>query len=327
MKPHCTRALIGALLLSSAGMPAGEAGYGEFWATMAGLVARNLPGAGAEAYDEPTDGESIDLALLRYQTGHIDHIEEPADPDERPPTVMREGVITVYERIRFQADRVDLWQSPLADGHQRLWPERVVVVPGPKGPEADRVHLDSRETGLSTVNFRVLLRPRKIVVERLPWPGGSEPVRFRVTLDEIGWFRGSVPRGERWVPVVIWGERLVLDLRATVEGEEITDPRLEAFHLVGRDGGPRAVVEFWDTEDRLRVRSDRLTIHFNASGRFRGFTAGGNTTSAGLPKDAEPPAVDEHGRLDGPLPEEEGDPLFERFQPLPARPEDDDDQR
>ena len=75
---------------------------------------------------------------------------------ETPPGRLQGGVTMRYEALRIAANRFDFWQLPLKsypDG--RSWPRRAYLEPGAAGPEAGRVHIDTRQTALPSMNVKV----------------------------------------------------------------------------------------------------------------------------------------------------------------------------
>ena len=88
---------------------------------------------------------AIDLVTL--SAGTMKLRQRPADI-ETPSISLVDGVLAYYEQNRFHAGTVDIWLSPLAPGGQ-AYPDRIDILPGPDGPEPDRVHIDTRHTILS----------------------------------------------------------------------------------------------------------------------------------------------------------------------------------
>jgi hypothetical protein len=251
----------------------------------------SIPDPRQEAEADPSGSlelpDGVDPALLGLSPEGVP--EEQPDPD-RPPGQLLGGVEIFYEKIRHEADHILQWQSPLVQGAD-AWPDKVRFLPGPDGPEPDRVHLDTRYTELETVNMLALLRPKRITIDRAPWTLGDGPVDYRVVLEELGDFKAEVPRkNKEWLTVTGWGRHLILELRCNVIKGRLADPRLRAVHLVGAashgavDPEHRAWLEIWDPERPSRILSKRISVHFDENGELKGYSTGEDTDLKGIPR-------------------------------------------
>lgn len=199
---------------------------------------------------------------------------------EQAPGSFEGGVTMTYERIRLQADSLLFWQRPLLAGDETAWPLRVLLLPGENGPEADRVHIDTRYSSLPTMNFTGLLRPRRVVIDRAPYAGeSSEPVIFRVLLQDVGHFRGEVRVPNRgWRTVTGYAQHMLIQMHARrLPDGRLSEPMVQAFHLFGgaaQDQEQEAQLTAWGDPAPLSLASSRIGLTFRADGSLERFVAG-----------------------------------------------------
>ncbi|MCS6970520.1 MAG: hypothetical protein RMM29_09160 [Planctomycetota bacterium] len=193
-----------------------------------------------------------------------------------------------YEAITLACARLQYVVSALP-GATRVALAQAALVGGPEG----RVLCDSAATRLPEIPFRGVLRPRQVLVERLPDSTPAQ-LRLRVLAEDLGDIAGEVvtERGAR--PHVAWAERAVLELVAAAADSRLGfgPPRLVALHLYGRPGTgehparPAVVLRLRAapppeaaTAERLRdsplvgMRASGLTmsLHFDEQGRLASY--------------------------------------------------------
>ena len=151
--------------------------------------------------------EGVDLSQLTFEAGLMDILNQDVDLDAPPPIVLADGVSVLFEKMRFQADHVHAWQQTLVPDGQP-WIRRARFLPGPDGPEPERVQIDTRFTEIEGIPFKGVLRPRTILVDQgeprpMPVVDGTpskeypdQIIPYRIVLQDLDWFRAEVLEAE-----------------------------------------------------------------------------------------------------------------------------------
>ena len=220
------------------------------------------------------------------------------------PGRLQGGVTMRYEAIRLQAEHVDFWQRPLAvQEGGRSWPRRVYLMPGANGPEAERVHIDTRQTALPSMNVKGLLRPRRVTVERMPVATTQEAVVFYMLLEEIDQFKVQI-RGARgiWQTVTGKADYLLIELHAQQLAAGLGDPQVAAIHLMAQQNergrvatADRVQLTYWHPSRPARINSHLVSLYFDANGQHQRMASGKDTTVDFLAAGSEIPSGSVYG--------------------------------
>ncbi len=215
------------------------------------------------------------------------------------PNDLHGGVHVWYGGAHLFADHIHWVQTPVPPG-DRLWLERLNVMPGPAGPDPERILLDSTAAVLVGLGFRGRLRPRSLVATRLASdPGMPGVIRWQVVLDQPGWFAGDLNLDGAWVPHGGWAHTIAVDLTARADGGAL---RCRGIHLYGKpasDGEPavrcrldrlrtavrpaEALADQPPTAAEFALEGSAISILFSELGVFDGLTPTGATTMYGSP--------------------------------------------
>lgn len=229
---------------------------------------------------------------LDYQGGNL--ALAPGAPND-----LRGGVHAWYGGAHLFADRIHWIQTAIAPS-ERLWLERLEILPGPAGPDPERVLLDSTEAVLIGLGFRGRLRPQSVMARRLDADAGLPGViRWQVVLDQPGWFTGDLNLDGEWIPHGGWAHSIAIDLTARDDGGAL---RCRAIHLYGRPASgdepavrcrldrlrtavhpAEALAQQAPTAAEFALEGTAISIHFSELGIFDGLTPSGATTMYGSP--------------------------------------------
>jgi hypothetical protein len=150
-----------------------------------------------------------------------------------------------------------------------------------------------------TINFRGLLRPRQLLVERQPIdPARPNTLVYRITIPGLRDFKGSLlkqpPTGTTdnrpavWVPCIGYSDMAELMVEADVRDGSLHDPRIRRITLIApasmdAAGKDHVMLEIHDPEYPGRVISKgRIILEFGADGRIGEQHAEGYTMIRGL---------------------------------------------
>jgi len=262
-------------------------------------------GVSASAGEGGGSAVVIDPALLTVTAGKAIHLpnSEREDEEPLPPGRLEGGVDILYEKIRLASHFLHFWQTPIVEGGRRHISRAVFESggEGEPGPEPGRIHIDTRRSQLDSINYRGLLRPSRLTIERQTLDQETSTVSYRIALPDLGEFKGYLLRGrdERgrkvWIPLVGWGDRVEIDMVADYDGKALADPRVRKIRLLAppaEDEKVRryALLEIYDTdpEHRVRLTSPEIAITFDDLGQIRDYKGLGRTTFEGLEEDVDP---------------------------------------
>lgn len=232
---------------------------------------------------------ALDAQVSQWLT---DPLPPSAPIAEQAPGRFEGGVTMHYEQVRIAAQQLWFWQTPIAEG-QRAWPQRVLLLPGEQGPEADRVHLDSRLSELPSINVRGLLRPTRVTIHRqalAPSQSADADVTFHLLLEDVGPFRLRLLAAEgAWHTVTGEGDYLVVELVSKQLQGTLSEPRIAGLHVLARVDSngqvawdDRIHLSYWHPQRPGRVDSRRISVLFDDQGQIRELQSGADTTVRGL---------------------------------------------
>ena len=241
------------------------------------------------------DGLAIPFKLVAGNTS----VRFP--PSRAPVWEASGGAELLYEAITIASDSMEYSFTPYP-GLKAGTLDHARIEPGPKGPTADRVRIDSRASQLAEIGFRGLLSPISADVDRLPADGAPPGmIRYQIRLNQLGEWDGMVrsqsttrsPQEVKtaaahpeWMPLAGWADHALLVMLVPVEKGVTGRRRLESAVFFGAPKGRLAEVRMLDaappgTEatasenakpshpipiERGAVLSDRLTLAFNPDG-------------------------------------------------------------
>jgi len=227
-------------------------------------------------------------SLLFKASGGMSLSLSPARPSEA------KGVELRYEDIRLETEILH-YQMATLPGAARPVLGSADLLGGPDG----RVLIDTSATRLERVAFRGLLRPQTVAVRRVESdPARPKIVGFRLACSEVGDVQGLIATAHGPRQILLWAERVVLDLEAEVDPASSTGmsvPRLVTMHLYGAAATPagderlalvivmiqpvpaaEAIAERqWSgTGWALRRSADWMSLEFDETGALVGYKAG-----------------------------------------------------
>jgi len=181
--------------------------------------------------------------------------------------------------------------SPVVEGGQ-LWIETLELTPA----EGGRVAIDSTEAQIPDLGFRGRIEASRLTaVREATDPVAPKRLRWTVSLDDPGYFAGTLLYEGAWVPHAGWAHRIVIDLVADEGGDQ--GMRCRSIHFHGRpaaDGqparrcrmdrlkaalpSPAALADHDPQTSDFAMESGSISIHFDEAGAFAHLTPSGATT-------------------------------------------------
>jgi len=149
--------------------------------------------------------------------------------------VLNDGVVADYGGLRIAADTVTAAEAAFRGSAQPVL-DTVRLSPGPKGPGAELVTLDSQECQLPRVGFRGMIAPHLVRATRQPAePTEPATVRYLVDLQDVGDFAGRLRRDGRWVLYEGWADHAELLVSAQLGERGLTGWSLDAIVMHGSE--------------------------------------------------------------------------------------------
>jgi hypothetical protein len=204
-----------------------------------------------------------------------------------------------YGGMKVDGDRLSYLTKKISKSAQPIL-DSVRIDSGPGGPEATRIHLDTRACTLPNVGFRGLLTPEAFIGRYAPLDEKATNRRYIIDLPNLGYFHGELLTSKGWEPYGGRADRAELIVVFDVVGDDFTNFRFETIHIFGRNADadrPREstflvssskkitdkeMVKLLGTSERAgRVDADSFTIHFNELGKVMRIQPGGKTEVTG----------------------------------------------
>lgn len=226
------------------------------------------------------DQRLIDLAAKRLSAGGGMLLPTGADGQ---PGRLDGGVRFELDRVVIAAEAIDFTLAGLPAGGPFL--ATALLAAAPDG----RVLIDTSRSRFESLDFRGVLSPGSVMVERLEVEPDAAAVAYRLVLEDLGPFSGQIRDEDgAWLPVSGDGGRMVIGLRAVLVSGRPADPTLSRIAIIGDPG----VLELVEARQVLRVRSSEIELRFAAGGGLAAVETGADSEVEGRPHAVD--ALPEH---------------------------------